>query len=69
MSKVTIDICDIKGCRSEAPEYLDIMLLKAQENGDGSFKIYIEENVDLCGTHHYEYKLAIPDMKIERKAK
>lgn len=69
MSTITIQMCDIKDCREEATEHLDIMLVCRQEGKkqDGSFKIYTEKEVDLCGRHELEYRRVLPDMRIERK--
>lgn len=71
MSKVTLHICDIKDCRNEAAGHYPVMLVCHQEgkNRDGSYKIYTEENVDICGKHDLEYRRALPDMDIERKEK
>ena len=69
MSTVTVKMCDIAYCRREAREHLDTMLVCRQdgENGDGSYKIFTEENVDLCFIHELQYRRALPDMTIERK--
>lgn len=67
MSIVTVKMCDVEGCRKESAEHLPVMLVCAQENGDGAFKIYTEKDVDLCGTHDLQYRRALPDIKIERK--
>lgn len=73
MSEVTIRICDVKGCRTEAVSHLDVILVCRQEvlsNGHGgSYKIYAEKDVDLCGNHDWEYRKALPDTVIEKKEK
>ena len=70
MSEVTIKICDVKGCRAEAPINLPIMLICQQREGkehSGSFEIFSEPDVDLCIEHDREYRQALPDIEIERK--
>lgn len=67
MSKTTITMCDIENCRDEATANLPVMLICKQENGDGSFKIYSNPNVDLCGKHDTEYRLALAKFELDVK--
>lgn len=68
MSEITITMCDVKGCRREATDHYETFLVCRQENGDGAFTVYTETDIDLCGAHDLEYRRALPDIKIERKA-
>ena len=67
MSVVEVRMCDIKGCRAEAYATLPTMLVCRQEDGDGSFTIYSEVGIDLCGKHDGDYRRMLPDWEIERK--
>lgn len=67
MSKVSIDMCDIKGCRNEAYRQLDVMVVAIRED-DGGLNYSTHHNVDLCGHHEMEYRTDLPEITVERKA-
>jgi hypothetical protein len=61
-------MCDIKDCRKESTHHLEVLVAYYQIEETGG-EIYTEKDVDLCGTHYYDYKTSLPgiDFRVERK--
>lgn len=68
MSVVSVSICDVKGCKNLASHRYSSVIWSEQENGDGSFTTYkVDEDVDMCGSHEYEYRKELPKIALKSK--
>lgn len=68
MSAVNVNICDIRDCKNLASHRYSTVIWSEQENGDGSFATYkVDEDIDMCGLHEYEYRRALPKIALKEK--
>lgn len=72
MSTETVKICDVLDCNVIATDTLELMSVanfninqKRQDTSDG-LHIWNEKNVDLCGSHYFEYRTRLPQMKLKQ---
>lgn len=65
MSTETITMCDVKGCRSEASERYKHVIVTVDDGSEGGFALETYTDVDMCGSHSFNYRSSVSTMAIK----
>lgn len=67
MSTMKVRLCDIKRCE-ELARYSVLVFVHGEQKGEDSFGAWVyPHNVDLCGTHEYEYRRSLPKLELKKE--
>lgn len=63
MATLKVKVCDVAGCRLLADETLPMAVIAHRD--DQGLHLLTLPNIDFCGKHEYEYRTAVPQMRIK----